>query len=140
MSSGTKIRLLREQRNWDQSYLANKMEISQPALSKIESDQTKLSWNHAIKLGELFEVSPEYFFESSTYNNNMNSGIGNQVINPTTYHENNIQLIKSIYEDHLQTKNDLLEARNERIIELKKTIEDLKTEIASLKNIDIKNK
>lgn len=135
MSTGTKIRLLREQKNWDQNYLASLLEISQPALSKIESDQTKLSWNHANKLAEIFEVSPEYFFNSNIFNNNTNSGTGNQVINAQMYYENNIQLIKSIYEDHLRTKNDLLETRNERILELKKQIEDLKTELAEVRNL-----
>ena len=137
MTSGTKIRLLREHKNWDQNYLSSLMEISQPALSKIESDQTKLSWNHAIKLADIFEVSPEFFFESSIFNNNTNSGNGNQVINPQSYYENNLQLIKSIYEDHLHTKNELLESRNERILELKKQIEDLKSELATFKKSNI---
>lgn len=135
MTSGTKIRLLREQKGWDQNYLAKNMGISQPALSKIESDQTKLSWEHAQKLAQLFEVDPEYFFETKIFNHNTNSGVGNQVVSPQTYNESDVELLKSIYEDHLQTKDDLLEERHERIVELKKQVEELKAELANLKKV-----
>lgn len=135
MTSGTKIRLLREQKGWDQTYLANKLGISQPALSKIESDQTKLSWDHALKLSELFEVDPEYFFETRIFNHNTNSGAGNQVISPQSYNESDIELLKTIYEDHLQTKTELLEARYEQIVDLKNQLKELKAELASLKKV-----
>ncbi len=135
MTSGTKIRLLREQKGWDQSYLAKKIGISQPALSKIESDQTKLSWELAQKLAQQFEVDPEYFFETKIFNHNTNSGEGNQIVSPQTYNESDIELLKSIYEDHLRTKDDLLEERHERIVELKKQVEELKAELARLKKV-----
>lgn len=135
MTTGTKIRLLREKEGWGQDVLAEKLNISQPAISKIESDQTKLSWDHAEVLAKLFEVDPEYFFETKIFNHNTNSGLGNQVISPQTYHESDIELLKSIYEDHLKTKTELLEERHERIVELKKQVEELKAELASLKKI-----
>lgn len=137
MTSGTKIRLLREQKSWDQGYLAKELGISQPALSKIESDQTKLSWDHAIKLAELFQVDPEYFFDSTINNFISNNQKVNQLYN-SDYHDNNIEFIKGLYESQIKLKDDLLKERYERIIELKKIIEDLKIEIASLKNFEIK--
>lgn len=137
MTSGTKIRLLREQKSWDQGYLAKELGISQPALSKIESDQTKLSWDHAIKLAELFQVDPEYFFDSTINNFISNNQKVNQLYN-SDYHDNNIEFIKGLYESQIKLKDDLLKERYERIIELKKMIEDLKIEIASLKNFDVK--
>ncbi|MGA6118717.1 helix-turn-helix domain-containing protein [Sphingobacterium anhuiense] len=135
MTTGTKIRLLREKEGWGQDVLADKLNISQPAISKIESDQTKLSWDHAEILAKVFEVDPEYFFETKIINHNNNSGEGNQVISPQTYHESDIELLKSIYEDHLKTKTELLEERHERIVELKKQVEELKAELASLKKV-----
>ncbi|ULT26851.1 helix-turn-helix domain-containing protein [Sphingobacterium sp. E70] len=135
MTTGTKIRLLREQKGWGQDVLAAELGISQPAISKLESDQNKLSWDNAVKLGELFEVDPEYFFETKVFNHNTNTGEGNQVISPQTYHESDIELLKSIYEDHLKTKNELLEERYERIVELKKQVEELKAELANLKKV-----
>lgn len=135
MTTGTKIRLLREQKGWGQDFLAAKLEISQPAISKLESDQNKLSWDNAVALGELFDVDAEYFFETKVFNHNTNSGNGNQVIGPHTYNQSDIELLKSIYEDHLTTKTELLEERYERIIELKRQVEELKLELASLKKV-----
>lgn len=135
METGTKIRILREKNKWGQDVLANKLSISQPAVSKLESGKILLSWEIAEKLAELFEVDPEYFFETRIFNHNTNSGEGNQVISPQTYNESDIDLIKSLYEDHLQTKNELLETRNERIAELKKEVAALKAELNSLKKV-----
>jgi|SRR5690606_6278399 len=129
MTSGTKIRLLREQKKWDQNYLANKLGISQPAISKIESDQTKLSWDHAIKLASIFEVDAEYFFDSNVSNYILNNQKVNQLYN-SDYHDNNIDFIKELYEKQIKLKDDLLTERHERILELKKQIEDLKAELA----------
>lgn len=134
MTSGTKIRLLREKKGWDQAYLAKQLGISQPALSKIESDQTKLSWDHALKLAELFEVDPEYFFDSKVNNYISNNDKVNQLYN-SEYHDNNIEFVKALYEAQIKTKNDLLEERHERIVELKKQVEELKAELASLKKV-----
>ncbi|WP_312188822.1 helix-turn-helix transcriptional regulator [Sphingobacterium sp.] len=135
MTTGTKIRLLRERKGWGQDVLAVKLGISQPAISKLESDQNKLSWDNAVKLGEVFEVDTEYFFETKVFNHNTNSGAGNQVINPQTYNQSDIELLKSIYEDHLRSKNELLEERYERIADLKRQVEELKAELAVLKKI-----
>lgn len=55
--------MLREQHNWGQAVITDKLGITQPAVSKLESDQTKLSWDYAVKLGELFEVDPSYFLK-----------------------------------------------------------------------------
>ena len=134
MTSGTKIRLLREQKSWDQNYLANKLGVSQPAISKIESDQTKLSWDHALKLACLFDVDPEYFFDSNISNYILNNQKVNQLYN-SDYHDNNIDFIKELYEKQIKLKDDLLLERQERILELKKQIEDLKTELADVKKM-----
>ncbi|WP_149913418.1 helix-turn-helix transcriptional regulator [Sphingobacterium cavernae] len=132
MTSGTKIRLIREQKGWDQASLAKELGISQPALSKIESDQTKLSWDHALKLSEVFDVDPEYFFDSNINNYISNNQKVNQLYN-SDYHDNNIDFIKGLYESQLKLKDELLQERYERIIELKNLVEDLKSELDSFK-------
>jgi len=136
MTSGTKIRLLREQKGWDQNYLAKEMGISQPALSKIESDQTKLSWDHALKLAELFDVDPEYFFDSKVNNYISHNDKVNQLYN-SEYFDNNIEFIKGLYEAQIKAKDDLLAERQERIDGFKKQVEELKAELASLKKVKI---
>lgn len=132
MTTGTKIRLLREQKGWGQDVLAAKLEISQPAISKLESDQNKLSWDNAVALGELFEVDPEYFFDSKVNNYISHNQKVNQLFN-SDYNDNNIEFIKGLYEAQIKSKDTLLEERLERIIELKQQVEELKAELESFK-------
>ncbi len=132
MTTGTKIRLLREQKGWGQDVLAAKLGISQPAISKLESDQNKLSWDNAVKLGEIFEVDPEYFFDSKVNNYISHNQKVNQLFN-SDYNDNNLEFIKGLYEAQIKSKDTLLEERLERIIELKKQVEELKVELATLK-------
>lgn len=125
MTSGTKIRLLREQKGWGQEVLADHLEITQPAISKIESDQTKLSWDHAVKLGILFEVDPEYFFDSKVNNYISHNDQVNQLYN-SEYLNNNLEFVKSLYEAQIQTKDELISVYRTQI-------EELKAELARLK-------
>ncbi|WP_343539457.1 helix-turn-helix domain-containing protein [Sphingobacterium thalpophilum] len=134
MTTGTKIRLLREQKGWGQDVLAAKLAISQPAISKLESDQNKLSWDNAIKLGELFEVDPEYFFDSKVNNYISHNQKVNQLFN-SDYNDNNIEFIKGLYEAQIKSKDALLEERLERIAELKNQVEELKGELGRLKKV-----
>ncbi|MEN5378017.1 helix-turn-helix domain-containing protein [Sphingobacterium kitahiroshimense] len=134
MTTGTKIRLLREKNGWGQDVLANKLNISQPAISKIESDQTKLSWDYAEALAKIFEVDPEYFFDSKVSNFISNNQKVNQLYN-SEYHDNNIEFIKGLYEAQINSKDQLLEERYERIADLKKQIEELKAELVILKKV-----
>ena len=132
MTTGTKIRLLREQKGWGQDVLAAKLGISQPAISKLESDQNKLSWDNAVALGELFEVDPEYFFDSKVNNYISHNQKVNQLFN-SDYNDNNIEFIKGLYEAQIKSKDTLLEERLERIIDLKQQVEELKAELESFK-------
>lgn len=134
MTTGTKIRILREQKHWGQEVLADALGISQPCVSKRESDQTKLSWEHAVILGKLFEVDPEYFFDSNVNNYVYNNQKVNQLFN-SEYSETNVELIKELYGSQLKIKDELLEERNQRIVELKQEVADLKRELTGLKSI-----
>lgn len=134
METGTKIRILREKQHWGQDVLAEKLGISQPAVSKLESGQIKLSWETAEKLAKIFEVDPEYFFDSKVNNYISNNDKVNQLYN-STYNDNEIDFIKELYESQIKAKDLLLEERNERIMELKKEVSDLKAKLSSLENI-----
>ncbi|KAA8482404.1 DNA-binding XRE family transcriptional regulator [Arcticibacter tournemirensis] len=133
MTTGTKIRLLREQKGWGQDYIANALGVTQPAISKLESDQTKLSWDTAVVLAGLFEVDPEYFFDSRVNNYNYNHGSGNQVVSPITYNESDIETLKALHAEQLKLKDDLLQERFERNTDLKAQLADLKKELAEVK-------
>ncbi|SDH16063.1 helix-turn-helix domain-containing protein [Mucilaginibacter gossypii] len=132
MTTGTKIRLLREQKGWDQGFIAAKLDVTQPAISKLESDQTKLSWDNAVKLGELFGVDPEYFFDSAVNNYVYNNQKVNQLFN-SEYTEVDIEHFKQSYESQIKLKDDLLSANNKIISTLEEHIRDLKQQIIELK-------
>jgi transcriptional regulator with XRE-family HTH domain len=131
MTTGTKIRILREQNNWGQEVVAEKLSITQPAVSKLESDQTKLSWDHAVKLGELFEVDASYFFETAINNFNNHAYSVNQV--QGTYQYSDVETIKKLYEEKLQAKDELLHERFIRNNELKEQVAELKKELDGLR-------
>jgi transcriptional regulator with XRE-family HTH domain len=132
MTTGTKIRLLREQKGWDQGFIAAKLNVTQPAISKLESDQTKLSWDNAVKLGQLFEVDPEYFFDSAVNNYVYNNQKVNQLFN-SEYTEVDIDHFKQSYESQMKLKDDLLSAKSKIISTLEEHIQDLKQQIIELK-------
>ncbi|WP_184549782.1 helix-turn-helix domain-containing protein [Mucilaginibacter sp. FT3.2] len=131
MTTGTKIRLLREQHRWDQGVVADSLGVTQPAVSKLESDQTKLSWENAVKLAKLFDVDPEYFFEIAINNFNNHAYSVNQV--QGTYQYTDVETIKMLYEEKLQAKEELLHERFLRNNELKEQVAELKKEIAELR-------
>lgn len=54
---GNKIKKLRELRNYSQEYMAENLGLSQSAYSKLETDQTELSYNRLNKIAELLQVS-----------------------------------------------------------------------------------
>lgn len=132
MTTGTKIRLLREQKGWAQDVISQTLGVTQPAVSKLESDQTKLSWDNAVKLAVLLGVDPEYFFDSNVNNYVYNNEKVNQLFN-SEYSETDVEFIKSLYNDQIKSKDELLQERNLRIAELKEQISDLKKELAEAK-------
>ncbi|MEZ2338806.1 helix-turn-helix domain-containing protein [Mucilaginibacter sp. RCC_168] len=128
MTTGTKIRLLREQRGWDQSVIANALSITQPAVSKLESDQTKLSWDNALKLGSLFDVDAEYFFNSAVNNYVYNNQKVNQLFN-SEYAETDLEFIKTLYTEQLKSKEELITELKERVAELKNEVAELRKQV-----------
>jgi len=54
---GKKIRLLRHQKGWSQEDVAKKLDISIPALSKIETGITDINLSRLEQIAALFEMS-----------------------------------------------------------------------------------
>lgn len=54
--NGLKIKQLREQKNYTQDYVAEKLGVSQNAYSRLENGQIKLSVEKAEKLSTILEV------------------------------------------------------------------------------------
>ena len=49
---GHKIKKLRELRNFSQEYMADQLGLSQSAYSKLETDQTELTYNRLSKIAD----------------------------------------------------------------------------------------
>lgn len=56
-SIGQKIKLLRKSKNWSQHEVANRLQISIPAFSKIEAGITTLTFSRLKQLGDVFGAS-----------------------------------------------------------------------------------
>lgn len=60
---GSRIKKLRQKHNFSQTYVANKLFISQAAYSLIESSQNGIVSDHIIKLSKLYNVTTDYILK-----------------------------------------------------------------------------
>ena len=87
MSLGVKLRQLRQNKNWSQQDIAHRLNISQPAYNKWETDMAKPNMNNLAKLSEILEVDIYELLDgtfSQTNTDNKNSAIsifGNPIVN-----------------------------------------------------------
>ncbi|NHA02691.1 helix-turn-helix transcriptional regulator [Mucilaginibacter sp. HC2] len=102
---GKKIRLLRQAQHWSQQYVAEKLEISIPALSKIETGITDLNLSRLEQIANIFDLS---------------------IIQLITYDES---LGISAYNDELNQLNDTLRCREDEIINLQRKVIELFEEL-----------
>lgn len=93
----TKLRILRESKNWNQAEVASKMGISQNAYSKIESGTTRLTADRITELSKIFEIEPEYLLDNNLpIVNNNNGSHSKSVINPQHYYETQKELVEEL--------------------------------------------
>ncbi|MCY1660942.1 helix-turn-helix domain-containing protein [Chryseobacterium sp. SL1] len=111
---GNKIKNIRELKNLTQEYVAEKLDISQAAYSKIEKE-TKISDEKLAQIAEALDVKPEDIlaFDSQKYFNSVGniegdkSGNSNSIIIEASAEE--IDLIKKLYEDKILLLEKLLD-------------------------------
>jgi transcriptional regulator with XRE-family HTH domain len=106
--TGNKLRTLRVSRGWSQDLVADKINITQAAYSKLELGQVRLTIDRARELAKLYNVNPEYFFiENQTEHYNIgkyNIGIG--TIHTEKYYESSeLQPVIQHYEEMITDKN-----------------------------------
>ena len=118
---GTKIKKLRELRNYTQEHMAEKLGISQSAYSKIETEDTDLSHERLEQIAKTLDLSVQdilSFDEKQVFNflhNHNETGIYNN--GGTHYHQFPDEL-KSLYEDKiklLEEKCELLQKELDRL-------------------------
>ena len=114
MILGHKIKNIRELKNLTQEFVAEKLDISQSAYSKIERE-TKISDEKLAQIAEALEVTPEDIkeFDGQKYFNSVGniegdkSGNSNSIIIEASAEE--IDLIKKLYEDKIALLEKLLD-------------------------------
>jgi hypothetical protein len=117
MNLGTKIKKLRELKNYTQIHMANELGISQSTYSKIEMGEVDVSMTKLEKISSILGLSPEEVFAFSEqmifnvmYNQNGHNGF---VIN------------KGISETEVELYKDQISTLKSEIEHLKKVVESL---------------
>lgn len=111
---GSKIRRLRESKGFSQEEMAERLQISRSAYSRIENGETNSWVNHIEKLCENLDIKPEDFFINS--DNNINTNQDNaSAVQTNTHHDTHITIN--------QLSEKVIELYEERIKELKEQIE-----------------
>ncbi|UKB80237.1 helix-turn-helix domain-containing protein [Chryseobacterium sp. MEBOG07] len=106
---GNKIKNIRELKNFTQEYMAEKLDISQAAYSKLEKGDIKVSSEKLSQIASILDVKPEDItsFDSQKYFNSFNnvkgSNNGSIIIGA-----DETELIKKLYEDKISLLEKLL--------------------------------
>ena len=116
---GNKIKNIRELKNFTQEYMADKLEISQAAYSKLEKGDLKMSQDKLNKIAEILDVNLEDIkdFDNKRILNSYNSIKGNN--SNITYSNQDIILIRKLYEDKINLLEKLIQKQEEEIKNLK---------------------
>ena len=116
---GNKIKNIRELKNFTQEYMADKLEISQAAYSKLEKGDLKISQAKLNKIAEILDVNLEDIkdFDNKRILNSYNSIKGNN--SNITYSNQDIILIRKLYEDKINLLEKLVQKQEEEIKNLK---------------------
>lgn len=123
MILGNKIKNIRELKNFTQEYMAERLDISQSAYSKLENGDTKISDEKLEQIAEVLEVKPEDIqsFDSHKYFNSVSNTEGDfsgssysgSIIIGTGIEE--VELIKKLYEDKISLLEELLKQHKKEL-------------------------
>ncbi|WP_126652627.1 helix-turn-helix domain-containing protein [Chryseobacterium aureum] len=122
MSLGTKLKQLRQNKNWSQADAAYRLDISQPAYNKWETDQAKPNIDKLGKIAEVFEIEvQELFNNDATVIISNNTFETSNIVYPkdSTINMQSPELIESILKNQEQISK-LIESQNKLIESLLK--------------------
>lgn len=112
---GNKIKNIRELKNLTQEYVAEKLDISQAAYSKIEKS-SKLPDEKLQQIADVLEVKPEDIkeFDSQKYFNSFNNVTGDK--NGSFIIEiEDTELIKKLYDDKIALMEELMQQQKKEL-------------------------
>ena len=102
MNLGSKIKKLRELKNYTQDYMASQLGISQGAYSRMELGESEVPYRRLEKISEILEIKPEDIitFNESMVFNVMHNQTGNGLVI-----QNNVPNNKEreLYESQIET-------------------------------------
>ncbi len=122
MLLGTKIKKMRELRNFTQEYIAEKLGITQSGYSKMETGEVEIPFIRLEQIAIILSVKVEdliNFDEKNVFNVTHNSG----GINGNNNIQNDVEKIGKIYEDKitkLEKENEYLKSVIDRLLADKK--------------------
>lgn len=109
MDIGHNIKKLREIRGYSQEYVANKVDLSQKGLSRIENGEVSPTYDMMLAICSTLEITIQEllnFNEAIIFNNIATSQTGGEYI---AYNNTNIKEVKELYEKLLQEKERTIE-------------------------------
>ncbi len=127
---GITVQRLRERKKIKQEIMAEKLGITQPAYSRIEKGDTKMTTEKLEKIAQALDMTPEEIYEEDrkiviTHNHNKDTG--------SVFYNNFSSTEKDLYEKLLAEKDKQLQEKDQYIQDLRQTNQELKEEIRELK-------
>ncbi len=110
-----KIRTRRESLNYSQEHMANELELSQPAYSKIEKGETKLNLECILKIATILDLELYELLDSIYTINNFNNKDSSHAIG----------LVENLYQDNKENIQTTIKILQEEIQRLSKENERL---------------
>ena len=109
---GTKIKHLRELRNYTQEYMAEKLDVSQSTYARFEKDDSDLTISKLQKIAEILDIKIEDLinFSDKFIFNNYTSNQANQGYIVNYFSENE----KKLYEDKIKLLEEKVEYLQKR--------------------------
>jgi transcriptional regulator with XRE-family HTH domain len=120
MILGSKIKTIREMKNFTQEYVAEKLEMSQSNYSRIERNEINIPIKTLQSIAEIFNLSLTELieFDAKYFFNQVN----NQTINGDIKNHINAEQIQKSHEDHIHSLNKEIENLKHVIQELLKKV------------------
>lgn len=120
---GTRIKRLRESKNWTQEFMATQLKISQNSYSRIESENVKLSTERLKEIADIFQVPAELILSNEAPNFSVNNStvdkyyafINNLQEDQKEIFQKSIQILEEQLK-HYQQENKRLMALVEKMI------------------------
>ncbi|NJM78711.1 MAG: helix-turn-helix transcriptional regulator [Flavobacterium sp.] len=106
-----KIKARREQLNFSQEYVAERIGISQPAYVKIEKGITRLDFERLIKISEILEIDINELLDKQYIVNNFNNKDSSTAVG----------LVENLHQQNQDSKDLLVESLFKQIEDLKET-------------------